>query len=848
MEARVEPVATVIAADACFHCGEPLSGSTSYRALIDGIGQPMCCPGCKAVAEAIVAAGLATYYRRRSQPATRAEGVDDAEILRVLDSPAYQQAVVQVRADATREVSLLLEGLACAACIWLIERRLQSLQGVIEASVNFSTQRAYVRWDPERIGLSAIVAAVRSIGYGVEPYDPRRSDERRRRAGRRSLWRLFVAGFGMMQVMMYALPAYIAGGDMTADIESLMRWASLALTAPVVGFSCAPFFQGAWRDLKARAPGMDVPVAAAIAVAFAASLHATLTGRGPVYFDSIAMFVFLLLAARHLEATLRARAGEAMERIGRLLPAFASRLAPTAGAETLQRVAVAELVPGDRVVVAAGETVPADGVVDAGESEVDESLLTGEARGIGKRPGAALIAGSVNVASRLVMRVERVGAQTVVAGIGRLLDRASADKPRIAQLADRLAARFVVAVLALAALAGIGWWFVDPAQSLPIAVIVLVVTCPCALSLATPAALAAATGSLTRLGVLVTRAHALETLTRATDFVFDKTGTLTTGEPALVGVMPLGARDAPACIALAGALEAGSRHPVARALAQAAAEQGGVAVQALAQAKDVHAQGVEAILDGVRMRIGRPDFVAALCPGPRPDALAFVAEDMQLVALGDERGWIALFTLSDTLRPEAKPLVRSLHEAGCRVWLLTGDRAAVARDVAASAGIEGVRADARPEDKVAFVHELQRNGAIVAMVGDGVNDAPVLAQAQVSIALGTGADLARDSADIVLAQCGLDRVQDILAVARKARRIVLQNLVWALAYNLVAVPAAVLGRVSPLLAAIGMAASSLIVIANAMRAAHPVLWQRSFVARPVPDAAAAASRCGVNPA
>jgi P-type Cu2+ transporter len=825
--AATTPAAALTADRTCFHCGEAVPEHVDFRAAIEGVQRQMCCAGCKAVAEAIAGAGLCAYYDRRSTPgkpgATSAVPADST--LGVLDSPAYQQGVVQIRPDGTREVSLLLEGVTCAACIWLIERRLQSLPGVREASVNFSTQRAYVHWDDEAIRLSGIVEAVQAIGYGAEPFDPRRSEARRRGESRTALWRLFVAAFGMMQVMMYALPAYIADGDMSADIEALMRWASLLLTLPVIGFSSAPFFAGAWRDLRARTAGMDVPVALGIGVAFVASVYATVAGHGHVYFDSITMFVFLLLAARYLENVVRMRAGEAMDRLGRLLPAFASRLKATLQGDVVQRVAVAELIPGDRVVVSAGDVVPADGVVDAGESEVDEALISGESRGVSKRPGAALIGGSMNMASRLIMRVDRVGADTVVAGIGRLLDRASAEKPRIAQLADRIASRFVAAILLIATAAGVAWWYIDPARALPIAVTVLVITCPCALSLATPAALAAATGSLTKLGVLVAHGHALETLARATHFVFDKTGTVTIGDLSLVGIMPLGAMDRRGCLALAAALEADSRHPLAKALTEAATREPLDAVRGLRDVRDVAGDGVEALLRGRRMRIGRPAFVAELA-GAVPTQLAYVADHVQVIALGDEQGWIALFTLSDTLRPEARTLVRALRAEGRSVWLLTGDRASVAAHTARELGIDGVKAEARPEDKLAFVRELQDAGAVVAMVGDGVNDAPVLAQAQVSVAMGSGADIAQTSADVVLASNSLGRLQDAIQVARKAERIIGQNLAWASVYNVIAVPAAVLGWVSPLIASVGMAASSAIVVANAVRAAHPALWRR----------------------
>jgi Cu2+-exporting ATPase len=464
-------------------------------------------------------------------------------------------------------------------------------------------------------------------------------------------------------------------------------------------------------------------------------------------------------------------------------------------------------------------------VVAEGVSEVDESLLSGESQRVVKRPDAVLTGGSINMSSRLVMRVERVGADTVVAGIGRLLDRASAEKPRLAQLADRIAARFVAAVLAIAACAGLAWWFIDPAQALPIAVTVLVITCPCALSLATPAALAAATGSLTRLGVLITRGHALETLARATHFVFDKTGTLTTGELALVGVIPLGTLDRHGVLGLAAALERDSRHPLAQALGEAANQEACASVLGLRDIRDVAGAGVEGLWRGRRVRIGRPDFVAALCNAPAPVELTFVAPSVQVVALGDERGWLGLVTLSDRLRPQARALVRELRAQGREVWLLTGDRASVAQHVARELGIESVEAQARPEDKFRFVRELQQAGAVVAMIGDGVNDAPVLAQAQVSVAMGSGADIARASADMILAHSALARLRDILRVARRAERVIKQNLVWAAVYNAVAVPAAVLGLVTPLVASVGMAASSMIVIVNALRAAHPALWR-----------------------
>ena len=820
-------VAESDAGELCFHCGEPIVRSAGFRALIDGTERTMCCAGCKAVAEAIAGAGLSAFYEHReraaSKSATQNALADDQ--LAAYDSSSYQRGLVQAHPDGTVQALLHIDGVTCAACVWLIERRLQHIEGVLEASMNFTSMRVLVRWDPAIVRLSAIIRAVRAIGYGAEPFDGRRSEAQGRTEQRRSLWRLFVAAFGMMQVMMYAVPAYVAADGLPADVDRLMRWASLVLTLPVVTFAAGPFFSGAWRDLRARTVGMNVPIAIGIAVTFVASVHSTLTGQGAVYFDSIAMFVFLLLAARHLETIARMRIGEALDRVARLQPAFAARVRPAFEGEATEHVAVADLVPGDRVVVGAGEAIPADGVVESGASMVNESLLTGEARGVSKRAGDGVIGGSVNLSSRLTMRVERVGAETAIAGIGRLLERAIHERPRIAQLADRIAKPFTIAVLVIATAAAIVWWFIDPAQALPIAVTILVITCPCALSLATPAAVAAAAGSLARIGVLVARGHALDTLTRATHFVFDKTGTVTTGKLAMIGVMPLAAESRKQCLELSAALEAGSRHPVGIALLRAAQRAGAAPAQALADLHDVAGQGIEARWRNRAIRIGRPEFVAEIVGRPLPAELAFVADQVQVVALGESERWIGLFTLGDTIRPTARALVRELRSRGRSVWLLSGDRRAVVEHIGRELDVDGVVAEAHPEQKLRFVRDMQKDGAVVAMIGDGVNDAPVLAGADVSLAMAEGADAAQHSADIIIPAGGLHRLADALEVARRSERIIKQNLAWALGYNAIAIPAALAGWVSPLVASIGMAASSAIVVLNALRAAHPALWQ-----------------------
>ena len=809
--------ASATAIGSCFHCGLPL-GKRQYTAVVQGCEQDTCCRGCQAVAELIAGQGLESYYHNRDAfpPSLEPAGSTLREFshYRQYDVPEVQAGYVMHVSDNDREAALLLEGVTCAACLWLIEQRLLRLDGVTAATVNHGTRRLRISWDASRVRLSAILAAIAALGYPAHLYDSKRSESVLARERRSLLWRLFVAAFGMMQVMMVAFPVYISDGEMPADIERLMQFAGLVLTLPVMAWSAYPFYRGAWRGLSAGTLNMDVPVSAGILSAFAASVWATFHGSGAVYYDSVCMFVFLLLGTRYLELNARAYAASEQDRLARLVPAVAERLPRFPDLGVREQVPAASLRPGDVVEIRPGAAVPGDGVVVEGFSTVDESLLTGESTALSRKPGDRIIAGSVNGEGALIARMQLTGQHTKVAGIVRLMDRALEEKPRLATMADWVAGKFVLALLVVVAVSAVAWWFIDKDRVVWVTISLLVVTCPCALSLATPAALVAASGSLSRRGILVTRGHALEALAKATHFVFDKTGTLTSGRMSLIGVLALGGQSRETAIAMAAALEASSEHPVGRALAAA----GPVPARPQAsQIKYFTGQGVEGIVDGVRLRAGSPRFVAELNGLPMPADLVFVTDDVTTVALGSEREWLALFTLGDALRPDARRVVQTLAEQGSAVCLLSGDRTPCVMRAAQRLGIGSARGEATPADKVSYVRDLQHRGAWVAVIGDGINDAPVLAQAQVSVAMASATDLARLSADIVLLTDRIEPLLEAVTIARRTLRIIHQNFIWAILYNAIAVPLAVMGEVTPLLAAAGMSASSLLVIGNALR-------------------------------
>ncbi|WP_296247524.1 heavy metal translocating P-type ATPase [Pseudomonas sp. UBA4194] len=789
----------------CYHCGLPTPPGPGFEASVLGALRSFCCPGCQAVAETIVASGLQHYYQHRdhssTHPATLPRQLPDE--LALYDRPDVNAGFVQHHNNLA-ETTLLVEGITCAACGWLIEKHLLALPGVSEARLNLSNHRLHLRWDDQQLALSQVFSELRHIGYVAHPYQADHAAQQLAKENRQALRRLGVAGLLWFQAMMATMATWPEFNlDLSPELHTILRWVALFLTTPIVFYSCAPIFAAAIRDLRSRHLGMDVSVALAIGGAYLAGVWTAISGQGELYLDAVGMFALFLLSGRYLERRARERTALATAQLVNLLPASCLRLDAEGNA---QRVLLRELQRGDRVLVAPGAVVPADGCIVAGVSQVDESLLTGEYLPQPRSVGDEVAAGTLNVDSPLTVRVQALGDATRLSAIARLLQRAQNHKPRLAEIADRAARAFVLASLVAAVVIGLLWWQLQPSRALWVVLAMLVATCPCALSLATPTALTAATGSLHTLGLLLTRGHVLESLPTIDTVVFDKTGTLTEGQLTLRTVHPLQQLDADACLNLAAALEMHSEHPIARAF--------GRSTQPATDVCSFPGQGLQGWLHGRQLRIGEARFVAALsgqAPPPMPPGSG------QWLLLGDEQAPLAWLQLDDAIRQDAALLLQDCRARGWRTLLLSGDSSPMVATVAQILDIDEHHGGLQPEDKLALLQQLQGQGRRVLVLGDGVNDAPLLAAADIGIAMGSGTDLAKTSADAVLLCNRLGNLVQAFALAARTRVVIRQNLIWACLYNGLMLPFAALGWVTPVWAAIGMSLSSLTVVLNALR-------------------------------
>ncbi|RRW49878.1 heavy metal translocating P-type ATPase [Pseudomonas moraviensis] len=789
----------------CYHCALPVPSGSRFTAVVLGQAREFCCPGCQAVAEAIVAGGLESYYQHRSEASANPEAlpVQLTDELALYDRADVQQPFVRHEGDLA-ETTLLMEGISCAACGWLIEKHLRTLPAVAEARLNLSNHRLHVRWADAQLPLSQILAELRHIGYAAHPYQSDRASEQLASENRLALRQLGVAGLLWFQAMMATMATWPEFNiDLSPELHTILRWVALFLTTPIVFYSCAPFFKGAMRDLRTRHLTMDVSVSLAIGSAYIAGIWTSITGVGELYFDAVGMFALFLLAGRYLERRARERTAAATAQLVNLLPASCLRLDSDGQSE---RILLSELRVGERILVQPGSILPADGKIIDGQSSIDESLLTGEYLPQPRTLGDAVTAGTLNVEGALTVQVQALGQDTRLSAIVRLLDRAQAQKPRLAEIADRAAQWFLLLSLIAAAVIGLLWWQLDSARAFWIVLAMLVATCPCALSLATPTALTAATGTLHKLGLLLTRGHVLEGLNQIDTVIFDKTGTLTEGRLVLRSIRPLGALDSEQCLGLAAALENRSEHPIARAFGRAPLA-----------AEDVHSTpglGLEGVVGEQRLRIGQAEFACALSGAALP---SMPDEAGQWLLLADTHGPLAWLVLDDRLRDDAPALLAACKARGWRTLLLSGDSSPMVASVAAELGIDEARGGLRPDDKLQVLQQLHKEGRKVLMLGDGVNDVPVLAAADISVAMGSATDLAKTSADAVLLSNRLDALVQAFTLARRTRRVIIENLLWAALYNGLMLPFAALGWITPVWAAVGMSISSLTVVLNALR-------------------------------
>lgn len=780
----------------------------------------LCCPGCLAVAKTIVDMGMSNYYQHRETcaPGTIPSADMVPEFLDELtrwDSPSLTQQYVAATDNGDATTTLILSGITCAACAWLIEKKVSTVQGVSEFRLNLATHRAVVRWNPQLLPLSRIIQAIAQVGYKAEPYQPERSEILRKQENRTALIRIGVAGLGAMQVMMLAVGLY-AGNATGIEItyENFLRSVSAIVTLPVLIYAGYPFLHGAFVNLRERHLGMDVPVSIALVLAYLASVYSTWVKGPEVYFDSVCMFIFFLLIGRYLEMRARHHAATSSLAAGGHRSLTARKLDAEGNAHLMPADMVAV---GDRIQVRAGETIPCDGVIRDGVSSVDESMLTGESLPLPRQNGDNVISGSINIDNPMLIEVTRPAHASTMNTLRRLLDQAQGEKPAMILLADRIAGKVVARVLVVTLLTYFGWLWYAPEHAFWTALAVLVVTCPCAIGLAMPTALTTATTSLADLGFLVTRGHTLEGLESAEHIVFDKTGTLTEGKFTVAEVRPFPGNHQDDCLALAQALESQSEHPVAKAFSHL-----GASLLELKDVRIVANQGVEAVAlsvagakptaDVQRYRIGTSRFVCELAVQP---ALPLPGDGHWLL-LGGEKGPLCWFRVEDEIRKDAAELIHYLQQRGLEVHLLSGDHSAHAQQVANTLGITDCRSGASPEDKLAYVNALQADGKVL-MVGDGLNDAPVLAAANVSVAMASGSDLAKVSADALILNNRLATLQRAMIIADYNRRIMRQNIVWAVVYNTLVVPFAAFGFVPPWAAAIGMSTSSLVVVLNALR-------------------------------
>lgn len=788
----------------CFHCQEPVLTGQQFVTRINDRDELMCCPGCQAVSQAIVDAGLLSYYKFRTEPGSKQNALVPEALTQfsAYDLPEVQQDFVHSE-DNVESVSLSIDGITCAACAWLIEHKVKQLTGVSQVLVNSTTQRAMISWDKRTVKLSDILGQISRIGYQAAPYQVDEQELNNKLNSRKFLLRLGLAGFATMQVMMFALALYTGYfTDLDVQYRDYFRWVSMIFATPVVLYSAQPFYFSAIRTLLSGKLNMDVSVSIAIGGAYVASCFATVNGTGEVYFESVSMFTFFLLLGRYFEQKARQKASVSSSNLHKLVP-LTAHLVNDNGQE---EIPAKKLRLNDVILVKPGEMIAADGVVIEGHTSINEAMLTGEQMPIEKTVASQVYAGTINVDQPIKVSVTALGQDQLVAEIIRLQELASNTKPAIALLADKLSRYFSGTILTIATITYLVWHQISPEDAFWVTLSVLVATCPCALALATPTAVTCATAIFTRLGIITRKAGVFEKLPLIKHVVFDKTGTLTCGTLSIGQTQCMADLTKTQALAIAAALETGSRHPIAAAFT--------VFADNALVAEEVHHKvgfGVRGRIDGTDYLIGNAVFTGASIDTRDPAQKIWLAR-----SCNEQLEVLASFEIQDNIRQDSKATIEMLKQQGCRISIASGDSSGHVHQLAKELGIDDVHSGLTPADKLALVTRLQQHTR-VAMFGDGINDAPVLAGADLSVAMGSGSAIAKNSADLILLGDHLSRFTQAVSVAKLTTQIIRQNLAWALGYNALILPLAVTGHVAPYIAAIGMSASSLIVVGNSLR-------------------------------
>lgn len=789
----------------CYHCGEPIPEKCHFSVEILGEPRKLCCAGCEAIAKMIVDHKLTTYYEYRKHPAKKIELIpQNIQKLLLYDHQDIQADFVSENAQHHKEILLSIDGVSCAACVWLIEKQLYKQPGVITIEVNITTHRALLVWDASVVKLSHLLTILHQLGYKAAPFEINTQEQQYQQTMQHYLYKLGVAGIATMQVMMLAIALYFDVFEQSDNnFQHYLRWISLFVATPVLLYSALPFYHNAWRNIKTLTLGMDVPVSIALLSAYSTSLYATITTQGEVYFESISMFVFFLLLGRYLEMRTRRHAAVMSANLLKLVPAMATLVSG-------EQVAAKTLKKSDIVTVLPGEYLPADGVIIQGSTTIDESMLTGESLAVKRTKNDTVFAGTLNGNGNITIQVSCNSKDTCISNIVRLQDHALYSKPQIALIADNIARYFIGVILLIALATWLYWHAYQPQDALWITVAVLVATCPCALSLATPTALTCSTAMLSRLGLLVRRGHVLETLCKVNHVIVDKTGTLTEGNIQLVTTKIFGQYSISEVLTYAAELERYANHPIAKCFMPYQLK-----TPLFDHVDNIIGDGLSGMINHQQWRIGKYDFVNNN-QTPTDHLINIKYPSDYSIWLSCDNHIVAAFKIEDPLRKKSKQLINTWKQQGIKVTMLTGDNSIHAQRVAQQLDIDHFCANMTPINKLDFLQKIPATD-ISLMIGDGINDAPVLAGAHLSIALNSGTDIAKSSADVVLLGDNLLSIITARQLALRTRNIIRENLAWALGYNLIILPLAVTGLVTPYIAVIGMSVSSMIVVSNSLR-------------------------------